>query len=346
MLNKTSSRATEQLTTPLLAPEGKPMLSRVADSLYWMARYLERAEHTARVLDVNLHQMLDQTPEVANRRWELMLSALHITSLPPQATRDVYRITHALAFDRSSKSSIVSYISAARENARQVREQISSEMWEHINRLYLYVRRTSKDDIWQVEPHEFFQSVKEGSHLFQGITDSTMSHGEGWHFIQVGRFIERAITVASMLDTYFGVFQEAPYGSPVLPFDYLVWVGLLKSCTAFEAYCKVCTATIEPRCIVDFLLLNAEFPHSVRFSANMVQSGLQAIAAATFARNAGPAERLAGRLRAMLDYMHIDEVMAGSIHTYLEHIASQCAQIHTAIQDIYIAYPIEVALGQ
>ncbi len=313
------------------------MLSRVADSLYWMSRYLERAEHTTRVLDVNLHQMLDQTPESASRRWDLMLAGLRITSLTPDDTRDAYAVTHALTFDRSSRTSIVSYISAARENARQVREQISSEMWEHINRLYLHVRRTSMDDVWQVEPHEFFQSIKAGSHIFQGITDSTMSHGEGWHFIQLGRFIERAIAISSLLDAHFALLENGT-------FDYLRWVGWLKSCTAFEAYCKVCTATIDPRCILDFLVLNAEFPHSLRFAVDMVQVSLLAIAQATAARQAGPVERLSGRLRAMLDYIHIDEIMSSSVHTYLTNVNRQCVEIHSAIQEIYVSYPIEMVL--
>lgn len=328
-----------------LTTNNKPMLSRVADSLYWMSRYLERAEHTTRVIDVNLHQMLDQTPEVASQRWELMLAGLRILPLPTYAMRDAYSITYALTFERNSKTSVVSYISSARENARQVREQISSEMWEHLNRLFLYVRTVSADEIWQIEPHEFFQSVKEGAHLFQGLTDSTMSHGEGWQFIRVGRYIERAMAIASLLDAHFRAFLD-PLGNPISPhLDYLAWVGLLKSCTAFEAYCKACTANIEPRSIADFLLLNPEFPHSLRFAADMVQISLQAIVNANASRNVGPAERLSGRLRAMLDYVHVDEIMAGNVHTYLDTVFTQCAQIHNAIHDIFISYPIEAALG-
>lgn len=321
------------------------MLSRVADSLYWMSRYLERAEHTARVLDVNIHQMLDQTTDAASKRWDLVLSGLRIYSLPTHITRDVYGITHALTFDRTSRDSIVSYISAARENARQVREQISSEMWEHLNRLYLRMRQTSMDEIWQIEPHEFFQSVKEGSHLFQGITDSTMAHGESWQFIQVGRFIERSIEISALLDAYFDTFLESRSSMATLDFDHMSWVALLKSCTAFEAYRKVFSAAIEPKHILDFLVLSAEFPHSVRFSVDMVQSALQAIAQTTVARNAGPADRLSGRLRAMLDYIHVDEIMSGDIHTYLDNVVRQCTDIHIAIQEIYVAYPIENVLG-
>jgi uncharacterized alpha-E superfamily protein len=321
------------------------MLSRVADSLYWMIRYLERAEHTARVLDVNLHQMLDQTPDVASRRWDLVLAGLRIHSLPSHVSRDVYGITHELTFDRASRNSIVSYVSAARENARQVREQISSEMWEQLNRLYLRVRQTSMDEIWQIEPHEFFQSVKQGAHLFQGITDSTMIQGEGWRFIQVGRFIERSIAVSALLNAYFDAYVESQSYVPALTFDHITWVGLLKSCTAFEAYCKVFSAAIEPTHILDFLVLNAEFPHSVRFSVDMVQTALQAIAHTTVARNTGTADRLSGRLRAMLDFIHVDEIMAGDIHTYLDNVVCQCTEIHTAIQDIYVSYPIENVLG-
>lgn len=321
------------------------MLSRVADSLYWMSRYLERAEHTARVLDVNMHQVLEQTLQSSAQRWELMQSSLHVPVAERKIARDIYGITHALTFERSNSSSIVSCISMARENARQVRQQISTEMWEHLNRLFLYVRRTSMDEIWQVEPHEFFQIVKEGSHLFQGITDSTMSHDEGWQFLQVGRYIERAIAISSLLDAHFDSFLQAKQRSPTATFDYLMWIGALKSCTAFEAYCKVYTADIDVRRIIDFLLLNADFPHSVRFSVDQVQTALQAIAVSTGTRNAGPAERLSGRLRAMLDYIHVDEIMAGNVHDYLDNICQQCTKVHTAVQNIYISYPIESFLS-
>ena len=150
------------------------MLSRVAESLYWMSRYLERAEHTARLIDVQLNNMLDQAGGDTNLRWQRLLRGLH-TPLP-EGDVDAYSITQALTFDTSNDSSIVSSIAAARENARQVREQISSEMWEQLNRLFHAVRRSSPE-VW--DARDFLQSIKEGAHLFQGITDSTMNHGEG-----------------------------------------------------------------------------------------------------------------------------------------------------------------------
>src|SRR5207248_5599918 len=230
------------------------MLSRVAESLYWMSRYLERAEHTARLIDVHLNNMLDQAGGDTNLRWQRLLRGLH-TPLP-EGNVDAYSITQALTFDASSDSSIVSCIAAARENARQVRERISSEMWEQLNRLFLQVKQTSMEQIWHAEPHKFLNSVKEGIYLFQGITDATMSHSEGWHFIRVGRFLERTTATASLLDTHFSIFLigQGEYESE--PLDYLSWVELLRSCASFEVYCKVYTAAIRADHIAEFLIVN------------------------------------------------------------------------------------------
>ena len=320
------------------------MLSRVADSLYWMSRYLERAEHTARLIDVGLNLMLDQTPAAAERRWGRLLVSLHA---PAQlaGSSDAHQIAQALTFDASNETSIVSCIASARENLRQVREQISSEMWEQLNRLYLQVRETRLDDIWNVSTHEFFRSVKEGAHLFQGITDATMNHGEGWQFIQVGRHMERAGATATLLDVYASEFLAPDGADAGGPKSYLDWVGLLKACTAFEAYCKVYTADLRPERIAEFLLLNAEWPRSVRFAADVMQAAFQAISEATGARKSGRVNRLAGRLRASLGFGQIDEIMETGLHAYLNDVRRQCAQIHEAIVQTYVAYQVETALA-
>jgi uncharacterized alpha-E superfamily protein len=315
------------------------MLSRVADNLYWMSRYLERAEHTARLLGVMLNQMLDQGPGASRPSWERTLLALRVAP-PPDGALDPYAVTRWLTFDPSQQSSILAYIGAARENARQVREQISSEMWEQVNALYLRTRGSTMDAIWQEGPIEFMQMVKEGAHLFHGITDGTMIHGEGWRFIQLGRSLERAHATAALLDVHYRPFLAAD--SPLL--EYGEWVGLLKSCTAFEAYCKVYTAEMKPECIAEFLLLNANFPRSVRFCADRIQQSLQTIGQLTGSRAASRAERLAGRLRAALDYAQVDEVMADNMHDYLNSIGSQCAAIHSTIYQAYISYPVETAI--
>ncbi|MCA0352521.1 MAG: alpha-E domain-containing protein [Chloroflexi bacterium] len=313
------------------------MLSRVADSLYWIGRYLERTEHTARLLDVNLSLMLDQTPAAAERRWERMQTYLawNYEGIP-----QTYALVQALTFDVSNASSLVSGIGAARENARQVREQISSEMWEQLNRVYLQVKRTTMDQMWQ-EPHEFLHNVlKEGIHLFQGITTATLSHGECWHWLRLGQFMERAMATAILLDVHFAETG----GKPDDQTNYLDWVGLLKSCTSFEAYCNVYTADIRPERIAEFLLLNAESPRSVRFAADQVAASIQAIAANTVGRRGDRVKRLAGRLQASLDYGQVDEIMADGLSGYLATIQQQCQQIHTNVYQTFISYPVETAL--
>lgn len=315
------------------------MLSRVADSLYWMSRYLERAEHTARLLDVNLHQLLEQASAPADRRFARLVASLRI-SLPATITEDPYALASALTFDAGNPDSIVAAIATARENARQVREQISSEMWEQINRLYLHVRRAGADADWRSEPQQFYKAVKEGAHLFQGITDATMSHDEGWQFIQVGRFLERASATAALLDVHFPGEATSLVNTSL---EYLDWVGLLKSCTAFEAYCKVYTAEIQPERIAEFLLLNAEFPRSVRFAADAVQRALHVIARSTSARGSGRVDRLAGRLRATLDYGQVDEIML-DMQTYVEQLQRQFVQIHSATHQAYVSYAADSVL--
>jgi uncharacterized alpha-E superfamily protein len=316
------------------------MLSRNADSLYWMSRYLERAEHTARLIDVNLNLMLDNSPGSVGQRWNRLLCSLR-TSVCAEGGQDIPR---SLTFDRSNPDAIIRCVEAARENARQIREQISTEMWEQLNRLYLQVKPAAAESLWNSQPHEFFRSVVQGAQMFQGITDSTMSHGEGWHFIQVGRFIERAAATASLLDVHASAFLEGRDLSPA-PANHLEWVGLLKSCTAFEAYCKVYTANLRPDRIMEFILLNADFPHSVRFSVDAMQAALRSISDSTATRRAGRLNRLSGRLCAALSYSQIDEVLSDDLHVYLGTIQRQCNQIHEALHQVYVAYPIEAAIA-
>ncbi len=318
------------------------MLSRVADSLYWMSRYLERAEHTARLLDLNAHWLLDQKPESITRRWDRVVQSLGLDGAVA-APADPLSISRRLTFDAAEPGSIVACINAARRNAREVREQISSEMWEQLNRLYLRVQHTDAEAAWEGQVHDFFKAIKEGSHLFQGITDATMSHDEGWQFIQLGRSIERVSATVNLLEVHFRDYGEAQE-SPLLADDYLEWVGLLKSCTAFEAYCRVYTVNVQPRHVAEFLLLDQAFPHSVRFGVNMMRSALDAIAEATETTRRGGAYRLAGRLASELSYDQIDEILPRGLMAYLAGVREQCRQIHAEIHNTCIAYPIEAAL--
>jgi uncharacterized alpha-E superfamily protein len=319
------------------------MLSRVADSLYWMSRYLERAEHSARLIDVDFQMRLEYTSETDTGRWLRLLEALQIP-IPGGGKIDAPSLAYALTLERSNPSSIASCIFAARENLRQVREQCSSEMWEQLNRLYLQVVGTSAGETWLLHSQLFFRGVREGAHLFQGVTDSTMSHGEGWHYIQLGRYVERTHSLAALIGTHFSRFSE-PLEYAVEGEKHLDWVELLKYCSAFEAYCKKYTAEMRPLRVAEFLLLSPDFPHSVRFSVDQVHTALRAIGEFT-ERKAESPMRLAGRLRANLSFSQIDEIMADGLQSYLGSIRNLCAQAHNSIHQIYFDYPVETALVQ
>jgi uncharacterized alpha-E superfamily protein len=327
------------------------MLSRVADSLYWMSRYIERAEHTTRLLDVNLNLMLDESATSADRRWQRLLQTL---GSPKEVkwTGDPYALTQTLSFDTEVKGSILSCIISARENARHVREQISTEQWHRLNSLYLQVTRPEMQPATETlaamagleQPTEFLQQVMEGVHQFQGVSDSTMSHGEGWQFIQVGRYIERASATALLLEAYhedlWSHTDHIPEGN-----EYLEWMGLLRSATAFEAYCKVYTADVTPDRILEFLLLDEEFPHSVRFSIDTLENALEAIHGEGGKSRAEPLHRLAGRLQGSLRFSSVEEILNGDIVAYLRGIQYQCGAIHKMIYELYIDYSIQAALA-
>jgi len=317
------------------------MLSRVADSLFWMSRYLERTEHTARLIGVGLTQILDQTPQAIIPRWRRLLAALHVEPAN-DGLIDPQVITRLLTSEAGNPASIVACMTLARENARQVREQISSEMWEYINQLYLSVRATSIEQIWRDEPVEFYQMVKERLLLIQGVTDATMNHGEGWHFIQVGRYLERIWATTLLLEVFFQPYLAGDDGA----IDAIDWVALLKSCTAFEAYCKVYTADVQPALVAEFLLLNPDSPRSIRFAADQVQTSLEQIGQLAGTRHVARVNRLAGRLRAQLDYGQVDEIIGDDLLRFLSQIRQQCSAVHDAIYRAYISYPIDQALPQ
>jgi len=327
------------------------MPSRVADSLYWMSRYLERTEHSARLLDVNLNLMLDESAASAERRWQRVLQALG-NPKDIEWMGEPYALTQELTFDTGNKASILSCIISARENSRHVREQISTEQWHRLNSLYLQVTRPEMQMDRQTEalaagrarPSEFLQSVMEAVHQFQGVTDSTMNHGEGWQFIQVGRYLERASATALLLEAYhvdlWQQLERIAEGN-----EYLDWMGLLRSATAFEAYCKVYTADLTPDRIFEFLLLDEEFPHSVRFSIDSVQCALEKIQGDSGKSRAEALQRLGGRLQASLHYSSVDEILRHDVVGYLQGIQAQCRAIHETIYELYVDYSIQAALA-
>jgi uncharacterized alpha-E superfamily protein len=314
------------------------MLSRVADSLYWMSRYMERAEHTARLVDVSLNLLLDEASDHGPVSWRRLLRSLDTPA--PDGVDDGYRIAHTVCFDENNANSIVRCVAAARENARQIREQISSEMYEHLNKMHLHLQRVDPMQTWSDQPHLFFERIKDGAHLFKGITDATLNHGQDWWFIQLGRAIERANNTSALLEVYFDE-PAAARDNDSETGGYLKWVGLLKSCTAFEAYCKFYRGGIRPDRIAEFLVLDVEFPRSVRHCIDTVHESLEMIARETAAPRAGRAGRLTGKLQAQLAFTQIDEILAAGLPPFLQSIEDQCGAIHDAIYQVYVGYSVE-----
>ncbi len=322
------------------------MLSRVADAFYWMSRYLERAEHAARAVDVYLSLTLG-----GSTTGDALLASV---GAPPTGYSRLRVADPRLIgrLDARFRDAVAGSIVASRENARHVREQVSSEMWEQLNRMYLLVREAEQEQVWADEPGTFVRAIVEGANLFHGVTESTLSHDEGWHYIQIGRYIERATTTAAMLETHFGGLDPkraaggaaASDGGATLS-QYVEWVGLLRACAAFEAYIRHYTADVRPERIAEFLLLNAEFPRSVRFVIDRVEDSLRAIARKLGRPSNGRPERFAGRLKATLNYSQIDEIMADSPLRYLENVRKQCEQVHAALYQTYITYSIEAAIA-
>lgn len=323
------------------------MLSRVADSLYWMSRYLERAEHTVRLIDVNMSLMLDEASTTANigleRRWHRVLAFLGSPS-EVEWDGDFYELTHSLTFGARSHASIVNCIAQARENARQVRDELSSEQWQQLNRLYHQMTRAQQEVSSYNALTSFLPTVLNELHLFHGITDSTMSHGEGWQFIQLGRYIERAAATTRMLDIYHRDNTQLPTVAAG-GYDFLEGAGMLRCCSAFESYCNAYTADFTRERITEFLLLNPDFPHSVRYSVDCLRSALLAIGAKSGMHMADELVRISGRLQASLSFVDIAEVLSQDVSAYLSNILEQCRQVHERVFRLYIQYSIQTALA-
>jgi uncharacterized alpha-E superfamily protein len=319
------------------------MLSRVADSLYWMSRYLERAENTVRQLDVTMSLMLDTGATNTEARWQRMVAALG----RPEGIEwngSIEAAARKLIFDSLNPASVTYCVNAARENARQVREEISTEQWQRLNRLYHQMHSPHAQAQFGPNLSDALSAVIDGIYLFKGTTDTTMIHGQGWQFIRLGRYLERAYSTATLLEIYQpDLFQQSP--AERAGHLHLELVGLLRCCTSFEAYCQVYTADLTPDRILEFLLFNRDFPHAIRYCVDGTRQAIEAIQEAGGRR---PPEELTsgiGRLHAMLGCTTIGEILAGDAAAFLHTIREQCLRIHELTYRYYIHYSIQSALA-
>jgi len=308
----------------------KPLLSRVAESVYWMARYIERAENVARFIGVNQNLMLD-LPRGAGDQWQPIVDTTgdHDQFQQRYGAATAENVVRFLAFDPENLNSIYSCVLAARENARSVRDTISSEMWEQINSIYLFIADRSRKPLPQVLP-EFCQEVRMACHLFQGITHGTMTHNEAWHFIRLGTVLERADKTTRILDVKYYILLPSVIDVGT-PYDDIQWAAVLKSVSAFEMYRKR-FGRISPDRIVEFLLLDPEFPRAVRYCTGLADQSLHAITGTRPGTFACSAEQRIGMLRSELDYAEVESILQSGLHEFFDALQLKMNTIDECIR--------------
>jgi uncharacterized alpha-E superfamily protein len=290
------------------------------------------------MIGVNLQLAID-LPGMTREQWAPMVNVTgndkDFVARYGEFTRD--NVLRFLTFDSLNPNSIVSSVRAARQNARTVREIISSEMWEEINRLYLLTHRPSSQDDAARAPHEFYQEVKRRSHLIEGTKNETMPHTEAWHFTRLGRFLERADQTTRILDVkYFLLLPSVrDVGNPV---DDLQWSAVLRSISAFEPYRKI-HGQVLLRNIIDFLLLDRDFPRAVHYSLTSAQHSLHAITGTPVRHFQHEAERRLGRLVADLDYTNVEEVVRQGLHEFIDNLQFRIIEVGNAIEQDFFGMP-------
>jgi uncharacterized alpha-E superfamily protein len=323
------------------------MLSRVANSLYWMSRYLERADNTARLVDVNLQLLLDRQAldeKALAGHWMPIIASTGDDELFHQqyqrATGE--NVTEFLVFHRLNGNSIVSSVAQARENARMVRDQITVEFWEGLNHLYLFLLSPRARKLWRSSPYDFFQEIKNASLLLQGLTDSAIVRNEGWFFLQVGRYLERADKSSRILDVHHATFPDRGAPAATTQIDALAWAAVLRSCSAWDAFKAVHGAEVQPALVAEFLLLSDDFPRSVRFCVREMNAALRRISGVPEGRFCNEGEKLAGRLMAELQFSTADDILAVGLHTFIDQLQLKLNAIGMALFQTYIFQPFNL----
>ena len=297
------------------------MLSRTADHLFWMSRYTERAENTARLLDVNYQtSLLPQSTADVQTGWRGLLSISELK--PAYAARYGESITAGdvmdfMVRDEKNPSSIVSCLKNARENARAVRGTLTTEVWETQNQTYLEVIRMLRAGDFERDPGKFFEWVKFRSHLSRGVTAGTMLQDDAYHFLRVGTFLERADNTARILDVKYHGAKEKEQGGeddgPLTQRDFYYWSALLRSVSGFEIYRKVYRDVITPERVAELLMLRGDMPRSLLACMDQVVTNLKAV------RNdvSADTERMAGKIHSELQFARIDDILAAGLHDTL-----------------------------
>lgn len=316
------------------------MISRVAEHCFWLSRYLERSENTARILEVNQTILLDfEVP--LEQQWKplLIISGIHDFANPSEAEA----VQHYLTWDRSNLCSIVSSMAGARENARVIREVISAEMWERLNYYHLWLQGEVSKALFKHHRHEFYNQIKRINPLITGIGEGTMSHGEAWEFFQLGKQLERACQTARILDVKYHILLNAPeqIGTPI---DNAQWVAILTSCSGYEPYHKTLagfTGDVGVS-VADFLIYDPLFPRSVRRCLHACQQAAHAISGRPLTQCGNDVEIALSNLINWLESGTIEDLIQTGLHEALTRVVNEIHHIGEAIHQVYFDVGIQV----
>jgi uncharacterized alpha-E superfamily protein len=316
------------------AGRDRPVLARDADSTYWMARYVERAEHVARLLLVNGEVLIDVgdlSTALLHRHWQSVLQIMHCDDLPDSDGGLPQRITAYMTFDQSNPNSLISCLTRARENARGIREVISSEMWEQLNTLYWTIRSNETANAFAEAPDLLYDQIISGSMLFQGLTDQTLGHDQRWFFAQLGKYFERISVTCRILRNKHDILREAETTADT-PLWNVHWMAVLKSCGALETYRRSYVGELDALHVAQFLILEDDLPRSVRYCVHEAHRAIAAIRALVRPKQVEPTERILGRLDAQLEYAEATEFGSDRLPRYLGEVLDNIAEAALSIQ--------------
>jgi uncharacterized alpha-E superfamily protein len=317
------------------------MLSRVANLAYWMARYLERAENSARIVDVNGQLVLDAQARNAGeiQSWEPIIYVLGDDKLfrERHAEASEEAVIDFVLFETRNSNSILSCINLARENARCIREQLSTETWERLNRLYLDLRGMTMADYQNLGAGELLNRIRTAIQQFYGVAASMLPRNETWQFYELGRYLERADNTSRLLDVKYFTLLPSPrdVGGTL---DAIQWAAVLRSCSAFEAFRKSRRGQITSDRVIDYLILDEMFPRSIRYAITQAEEAVRRITRDSDHHFSNAPTRVLGRLRAELDYTVIGDIVARGLHEWIDHLQITIGKIHEDVEAAFFFY--------
>ena len=308
------------------------MLSRVADNLYWMSRYVERAEGVTRLVEVNRDTDLEfYASENKRDYWQSALCAM--CAVDDFANDEIDDHELFILFSKRWSSSVLTCINMARENARMVRDQLSEEIWVELNNLYLFLNSSTFPEKFRSDPENFFRRTIRFSLVFQGLSDATIHHDEGWRFMSLGRYLERSDQTSRVLDTLTMLGEEPTR---------LDLIGALRSCSALSAYRRQYQGALSFRNVADFLLFSRDFPRSLRFAVSRIDTLLHEISGVPSGNFSNEAERLTGSALAQLNFSGIESLLADGLHESIDHLQRKLIEVGQSIFETYVLLPFEI----